>query len=347
MTRNNRIEELIGMMKSFRKEKYMKKELLSEMFALQQEIVEITFNDGHTATEDLRIWDVERHLEQLNQEYGNPAEEELLRFKAGSKALCNLIKAEISGNRGEAKAFRVLQYIHSRHIVLKNIELSDGDMRTELDAVVITPGAVTIVEVKNTAKNIFITENGNYYRTGEYLKWDCNIARKMAVKEELLRRILFEAGFEDIPMRSVVVFTDDRIEVRNKYPLITTCFVNQLNHIIEESQGNNTLTIEEMNSIESSVKAAECKEAFPFKLDVAQYKLDFATLMAVLEEASAQEERSNSDQTEEGKTKITLWAKLKSLLKNKAVSYVGNTAAAAALTMISMAAFNAARKGGF
>ena len=344
MTRTSRVEELTNAMKSCGKDKYMKSELLPEMFALQQEIVELTFNGEHAATGDLKIWDVERHLEQLNQEYGNPADEELQRFKTGSKALCNLIKAEISGNRGEAKAFRVLQYIHSRYIVLKNIELADGDLRTELDAIVITPSAVTIVEVKNTSKNIFIDENGDYYRTGEFLKWDCNIAEKMAVKEELLRKVLTEAGFGDMQMRSVVVFTDNRIEVQNKYRLIRTCFVSQLAYIIEGFRGNRTLSEEEMETVESSIKAAECKEAYPFELDVAQYKLDFATLMAVLEEASTEANKACSEQEEAKTNRETVWMVLRRILKTKTA---GNAAAAAALTIISTAAFEVARKGGF
>ena len=347
MTRTSRIEELTNAMKSFGKDKYMKSELLPEMFALQQEIVELTFNGEHAATGDLKIWDVERHLEQLNQDYGNPAEEELRRFKAGSKALCNLIKAEISGNRGEAKAFRMFQYIHSRCIVLKNIELADGDMRTELDAVVITPSAVTIVEVKNTAKNIFIDENGDYYRTGEFLRWDCNIAEKMAVKEELLRRVLTEAGFGDVQMKSVVVFTDNRIEIQNKYRLIRTCFVSQLAYIIEGFHGSRTLSGEEMESAENSIKAADCKEAYSFELDVAQYKQDFATLMAVLEEAAAKAEVIDTEQKEVKESRDTVWMALKRFLKTRVASTAGNAAAAAALTIISTVAFEAARKGGF
>ena len=151
----NRVNELVASMKSFGKEKYQKSELLTEMFALQQEIVGLTFNGDHASTADLKIWDVERHLEQLNRDCGNAADEELQKFKDGSKVLCNLIKAEISGNRGETKAFRTLQFIRSKNTILKNVELSDGDIRTELDAVVITPGTITIIEVKNTAKNIF------------------------------------------------------------------------------------------------------------------------------------------------------------------------------------------------
>ena len=215
MTRTERIEEMMEAMKSFGKDKYQKNELLNEMFALQKEIVELTFNGEHASTADLKIWDVERHLEQMNQDCGNVADEALQRFKNGSKTLCNLIKAEISGARGETKAFRTLQYIRNKNIVLKNVELSDGELRTELDAVVIMPGTVVIVEVKNTGKDIFIDENGDYFRTGEFLKWDCNIAEKMMTKEDLLRKALERNGIQNVQiMRSVLMGSE--------YPVMDT-----------------------------------------------------------------------------------------------------------------------------
>lgn len=89
--RTERVNELKASMKSFGKEKYQKAELLDEMFALQQEIVSLTFNQDHAALAELRIWDVEKHLEQMNEELGNVADEELQRFIEGSKILCNLI----------------------------------------------------------------------------------------------------------------------------------------------------------------------------------------------------------------------------------------------------------------
>ena len=340
-----RVNEMMATMKSFSKDKYQKNELLTEMFALQQEIVGLTFNGEHASTADLKIWDVERHLEQLNQDGGNVADEELRRFKEGSKTLCNLIKAEISGNRGEAKAFRTLQYIHSRNIILKNVELSDGDHRTELDAVVVTPGVVTIVEVKNTAKNIFIDENGDYYRTGEYLRWDCNIAEKMTLKEELLKKVLVDDGLENVQIRSIVVFTDNRIEVQNKYSKIRTCFVSQLAYIIDGFKSNVNMSEEDMQHIEGLIKEAECKEAYPFDFDVAQYKMDFATLMAVLEEASAKAEEPEFEQ-EVIIEKKGVWDVLREAFTSKYAGYAGSAAAAAAVTLISTVAVNAIRKGG-
>ena len=88
----NRVNELMASMKSFGKEAYYRSELLDEMFALQREIVALTFNEDHASTADLRIWDVERHLEQMNQDCGNVADEELGRFEEGCKNLATSLK---------------------------------------------------------------------------------------------------------------------------------------------------------------------------------------------------------------------------------------------------------------
>ena len=344
----DRVNELVETMESFGKEKYQKSDLLTEMFALQQEIVGLAFNGDHASTANLKIWDVEKHLEQLNQDCGNVADEELQKFKDGSKVFCNLIKAEISGNRGEAKAFRTLQFIRSKNTVLKNVELSDGDIRTELDAVVITPGAITIIEVKNTAKDIFIDENGDYFRTGEFLKWDCNIAEKMRLKEELLRKVLATDDIEDICIRSIVVFTDNRIEVQNKYSKLKTCFVSQLAYIIDGFKNEKPYSDEEMEKIEDTIRIAESKESYSFDFDVAQYKLDFATVMAILEEASAKEEEADYEEEEAVRVdaKNTVWDGLKKFFTSKYAGYAGSAAAAAAVTLISTVAVSTIRKGG-
>lgn len=341
--KTNRVNEIVAAMKAFSKDKYQKNELLTEMFALQQEIVGLTFNGEHASTADLKIWDVERHLEQLNQDCGNVADDELQRFEDGSKTFCNLIKAEISGKRGEAKAFSALQHIRSKNIILKNVELSDGSHRTELDAIVVTQGLITIVEVKNTAKNIFIDENGDYYRTGEYLRWDCNIAEKMSFKEEVLKKVLADDGIKDIQIRSIVIFTDNRIEVQIKYCGIRTCFVSQLAYIIDGFKKNTSMREEELEHIERLIKEAECKEAYRLDFDVVQYKMDFATLMAILEEASTKAEEKESKR-EVVIEKKNIWNVLGNVFTSRYVGYAGS--AAAAVTFISTAALSAIREGG-
>ncbi len=311
----NRVNEVLAAMKSFGKEKYQKGELLSEMFALQDDIVRLTFNEDHATAGNLKIWDVERHLVQLNQECGNVADEQIQMFCDGSKTLCNMIKAEISGNRGEAKAFRTLEYIRTPKVILKNVELNDENERTELDAVIITPQMVTIIEVKNTSKNIFIDEVGDYYLTGEFLRWDCNIGNKMRLKEGLLRKVLKEGGFDDIQIRSLVVFTNNKIEVHNKYDQVKTCFVSQINHIIENSWSNRVLSENEMNQMESVIKDAANTEAYFVGFNVEKYKKDFAVAISTLEEASKAREHK------EGGI-YSIWNWLKNLFNKNRVGYV-------------------------
>ncbi len=292
---NTRIDELMaGMNNSFSKEAYHKSELLDEMFTLQKEIVALTFNDEHAVTGDLRIWDVERHLEQMNEDCGNVADEELARFKEGSRDFCNMIKAEISGKKGEQKAFRNLEYLQCKNKVLRNIELKDGDFRTELDAIVITRSGITIVEVKNTSRDIFIDENGDYFRTGEYNKWDKNIADNLEHKEEMLKKAISESGVENVDVRSIVVFTDRTIQVQNKCNKVRICFLSQLIHMIDSHVTTRNMSDEDMDMLEDSIRNAEHMEKYPAGFDADEYKRSFAVLMTTLEEASAQ-----ADETEE------------------------------------------------
>lgn len=355
-----RVEELMAGMKSFGKDGYHKRELLREMFALQQEIVELTFSGEHAATAELKIWDVEKHLEQLNEECGHVADEELQKFMESSKILCNLIKAEISGNKGEYKAFKTLEYLRSQNRVLRNVELSDGERRTEIDALVITPKCLTIVEVKNTSKNILIDEDGNYYRTGEFLKWDCNIAEKMATKEELLRKVLEAAGYGHIRIRSVVVFTNNRIEVQNKFAQLRTCFVNHLAYVIDGFRLDESITMHDMDSVQSIVENARCQEVYPFEFDARQYQADFANLLATLEFAKAKVEAQEemvaefeqyhervSRQTQNRVKKVAFSDIMRTIFTSKQIRYAGSTVVVAITVVSGVIAANAVSKGGF
>ena len=158
---NKRVEEIKNSMNSFTKERYNKGDVLPELLSLQRELVNLTFNGIHAENANLKIWDVESHLDALNEECGHIADEEIEKFKAGCKIVCNTIKAEMSGQAGEYKACRSLETLHCKNVILRNIEFKLDDHRTELDIVVITEKAIFIVEVKNPAKDIYIDERGN------------------------------------------------------------------------------------------------------------------------------------------------------------------------------------------
>ena len=289
MNIETRTNEIMNSIKSASKETYHKSEVLPELFALQQELVALTFNPEHADLGNLRIWDVENHLTQMNEDCGGVANEELQRFKSNCKSLCNMIKIHYSGNRGESKAFYALNNMRTEHLVLKNVELTDESKRTEIDAVVITHKGAFIIEVKNTRKNVFIDEKGDYYRTGEYMKWDSNIGDKLNTKRELLRKALCKAGIENVDIFEVVVFTNNCIELHNICDSIKTSFLGQLPYLVDQWNCGRYLSSGVMHRTAEAIEKARCEEEYPLEFDAVCFKRDFAIVMAKLEAASQQE----------------------------------------------------------
>ena len=167
----------------------------------------------------------------------------------------------------------------------------------------------------------------------------------MDLKEELLRKALASEGIEDVEINRVVVFTDNRIEVQNKYTKIRTCFVSQLAYIIDGFKRRTNLSQEDMENIEFLIRQAEHKEAYPFEFDVKQYKQDFATLMAVLEEASAKtEEEPEIEEVIEENKRVSFMDVFKRVFESKYVRYAGSAVAGYAISVIATAVVDSIRK---
>jgi hypothetical protein len=53
-------------------------------------------------------------------------------------------------------------------------------------------------------------------------------------KEYVLRKALEKDGFDNVPVKSLVVFTNDEIEIKNENEFIKTCTLSELPHLIEQ-----------------------------------------------------------------------------------------------------------------
>ena len=299
MNTTERIENIVNTMEAFRKDTYHKTELLPEYLKLQQEAVNNTFNEEHADRANLRLWDVVRHFEKLNEERGHVADEALVNFKTGCYKIINEIRAEISGGRGEQKTLEALERMTGRHVILKNIELEKGEHRTELDAVVLTPKGIFIVEVKNTKSDVFIDVDGSYYKEGEFLRYDSSLGSKMDFREELLRELLIANGIprqgEELKIVKIVVFTNNQIKVHSKRAGLLTCFLGKLPYLIDDYFAPTRFTEEDLMQMAEIIESAAIKECYPTEVDIPKFKQDFATVMTLLEEAAEQEElRSES-----------------------------------------------------
>lgn len=284
MSKEERMNELLSQITAFGKETCTKTEYLPELLKLQQEMVCLTFNKDHAENSELRLRNVVEHFTELNKERGHIADKELEKFTWNSKKIGTAIAAEISGTKGEQKVFRELDNLKYHNSVMTNVELCFGDSRTEIDALVFTEKAVFIVEVKNTKKNIFIDEDGEFYRCGDSLNHDCNIAQKMDERERLLRLALNSTGLEEIKIVKVVVFTTPyRIDVENKCHGIKVTYVGTISRFIEKFNGCSLYDDEDICTMLEAVDEVRCKEQYQMPADMNEYKVEFAGLMTKLE----------------------------------------------------------------
>ena len=307
MTIQNRVNEILDQMTAFSKESYTKEEYLPELMKLQEEIVNLTFNGEHAEEAKLRLWDVGKHLEMLNAECGGKADKELSDFIQTSKKIGNEISAEISGNKGERIVFSALNNLNCYNAVLHNVEFEFDGKRTEIDAIVFTHRAVFIIEIKNSKKNIFIDEDGGFYRTGHSMHYDGNIADKMSDREAMLRKALDKVGLGYLKIFNIVTFTNHRLDIENKYHRIKVCGSNYLPVFIDKFQSDNWYSDENIGTMVTAVEDAKCKEPFQMPVNMDDFKLNFATLMATLE--CSKEEKTADAEIDEVQAKESPQAK--------------------------------------
>lgn len=285
MENEKRVNEIISQITAFSKNSYTKNEFLPELFKLQQELVDLTFNGDHAENANLRLWDVENHFKEMNYERGYIADAELESFINSSKEICNTIKAEYSGNKGEKIVFRALEHLNCKNGILRNVELELDGRHSEIDTIVFTSRAIFIIEVKNSKKDIFIDENGNFYRTGNSMHYDGNIADKMNEREFLLRKALERTGIENPKIFKVVTFTNPQIDVENKYRYIKVCASNYLPTFIENFKSDCWYSYENICTMMEAVTEIKCMDSYKMSVNMDDYKVNFANLMAILEAA--------------------------------------------------------------
>lgn len=300
-TYEEKVKELVNKIKSFQKTRYCKADIEAELRALQRELLSLVFDEEHVLNANLKIWDAFNQLVAENEEKGGVATELLEVLREDCKMFNNAIRAEISGNYGENQVFHRLTGLKGKHSILRNIELSDEAGRTELDMIVLTEKAQIIVEVKNTKKDVFIDETGNYYRKGEYQSFDCNIKEKMNYREALLRNVIREKLQEkgkETNIIKLVVFTNYRMEIRNKCEELMTCFLGELPYIIDDYNGECLYSEEEINQMAENISDSAESTEYKYEMDMQKFKEDFARVVVTLENFEEQQEEETVPEQE-------------------------------------------------
>lgn len=222
-------ESLLSSLKGLSKNVYSGEELLPEMDLLEEEMAQIVFEDGlDIPSEYVHMSYIMKRLHIMNNEAGNVANQELKKLSRLAAIFSNYVRAQQSGITGEDRVEQYLGYMKSNHVVLRNLQLSDGVHNTEIDFLVLKQGVATIVEVKNSKRDVYIDEAGDMYKVGRYENFDSHLGAKMDFRVEIIQQLLKDAGYENMRIEKVVVFTNNRIQIKKDYHGFRVCFLSMI-----------------------------------------------------------------------------------------------------------------------
>lgn len=290
MYREKRVNDIISRLTGMSENEYKNSESLMEAKKLEEQMARMIYSEEHIREMHVTILDVLEYIKRKNEECRNIIDSYCERLNEQCYSLHNFISKKTVGNIGEEKVRNQLEILDDEYVILNNVELHDEIFDGEIDVIVISAKAIFLVEVKNPSNDIIIDTKGNYFKAKGCMTFN-NIAEKMNNKESLLKRIL-KHNFNDekkINLEKIVVFANSSIHVDCRYQYFKKCFSAQLPHIIEEYEGEDIYSAEDIIEITELILESHEEWKYHVDIEVASLKHDFAMALALLEEESGKE----------------------------------------------------------
>lgn len=306
MNFEKRKKEILSKFKSFSNDKCKKENLLNELMLFQDELLKNVFSEDFIKTQNSRIKDILKPLEQRNENVGGVASNELEMFRNDCFALNNKIVSECLGKKGENDAKKNFDYLKCENKVLNNIELEYRNHRTEIDSIVFTEKAIYIIEVKHTTNKTKINEQGELIIINDNHKksYEKSLNRKLREKEYVLRNVLKEKGYDNLIIEICLLFTGES-EVIDNFHKIKWFKLDNILTYIESYGGNDEYTKFEIKKMSEDIQDSIDKQEYDVLFELpnkskkcvkpSKIKEHFINLLNVLE--NAEERKMNESKT--------------------------------------------------
>lgn len=277
---------------------YTNQEIVDHLKDLQYAIAhEVCGEDeGSRVRADVIVQAVEGKVSAL----GLQDSESFVTFKQDMQDIGREIALTISGIKGETKGFRALKALEydADTYVLHNVCLNDGEGRTEIDALVISPYGVFVIEMKNCRKTMTITEDG-YFQKLDNPNYQYPLGERMCCKEILVREALGEAL--SVPVRSMLLLVNDgnvidefgKVQIANRNTV-----VYKIRSYAKESEH---LEKEEVREMVAKIESSHEDAKYPCSLDCERIVDNLAALANEIESAEQAKASVQAPKHEENK----------------------------------------------
>ena len=279
------VDEIMLQFEGFFDESESCSEELEVLLKVQDKMIDMAFDKNSRPIKKIYIEDVVSYYNGLNAKCNNVAKNELEKFDESARYFSSKIGSLISGQNGEKKMFFKLGLLDTKNILVTNIVLGDEDLHTEIDAIVITPKCVFIIEAKNMYGDVLIKEGGDLIK-GKTLF--CNLAEKMSIREIIVSKILKDLSFSDINIQCMTVFTNENCLFNNMSSQIIACNLNELIELIDYYDGEEIYDVEQMKDFANEIVEREYCSKTTIDFNIKQLIYEFATVKSILDEAMSE-----------------------------------------------------------
>lgn len=268
---------------------------VSELLEIQSTLANIVFGtDDH-----VRTTDVAYKIREIARNKGCCQDLNVIKAERSLDRLNKELAISMAGRKAERRALSGLKYCNRPISVFTNISLSNDEVETELDGLVLTDEGFIILEVKSAKDNITISDQGVLLYGNENAFHNYSIGEKMKKKRMLLRenleKLLMNADV-DIPVRldSYIVFSQPRskrIRITDNYRKEKYCFNNNISRWVDGYHSDVIYSDEEMSQLEEVVSTliAHSKQ-FKVPFDAKEMIDDLITGYEVVYKDDVQEE---------------------------------------------------------
>ena len=181
----------------------------------------------------------------LNEQYKNDLKKaefslSVNKIKISKKSLEN-------GILGEFETYNAIQILDDEIKILRNVLVSANDMNEEHDLIVISPKGIFTIEIKYLSiPQIQILQSGLMKYESKYYG---NVVEQSRRHIHSLRRLLKTTDYSQIPISPIIVFSNDRCEIKENLSSVPSCYRNDVESMLFDNQKADVIDREAIGKI--------------------------------------------------------------------------------------------------
>lgn len=286
--KSDEIIELMSNKGICNREYYTNNEYIEMLMLFQTEVVNIGNNVFGGSS--IRINELIVEITQRSREKGCENLLEVKKAIRGLRSVDKEIAISIAGSKSEDSVAHSVSFTNRPEMVsFRNIYLSDGEVETELDEVILTRNGIIILEVKGCKEDIVINRDGRILVDNTTCYHDVSMGEKMETKRRLLKEML-EKKISSLPIHvdSYIVFSHPKnlkVRINDQYHMEKWCRRGKIQYVIQDYTSDTCYDQESMSALTNALdEIAKSQKGFNSRIDFEEVRDDFARVIEILTE---------------------------------------------------------------